>query len=708
MKKSIYIIVLTMLFAFCANGIAQERIWVKPSANYLSVYYVTIERVEFTDTATTLFFHCDFIPHYWINVSSNSFLRLDGKEYPIRSAKGLELDKRLYMPDSGEADFSLSFSPLPDGDKPFDFVESVKGVWVISYIREQNYIPENLTDTYWRDMKKGEWLIGFADGKIVYDSKVWRSVLTDAKKDAYKFTIERDGENSHTVTVDNVKNGMSRIAVDGQKAVECNIIKTNVLDDYPEPDETSQWNKANITRMDTACICGWIKGSELEKPYNNRMISIFFHEIFLFNQKKMLAPLDSLGYFEIKVPMMEATEIVFGYGKFSFSLALEPGKHYFLLCDFKTGHQLMMGEDARVQNEMLAHGWFNTSNIKYFGNTKEKLTEEGYLDYVFSEYNKNKNKLEQGFKKHPNLSVRYKELLRNNLRLQNVGASLWQSGIFTDLYSCKRYQQFMQDSLKARLPRPMTLYPYALDIVSDYVNQLGYRNGDTLSVENSLEKTCSYIPDEDYRSFYAARRFLQNFEHFQKSLSPELKEFVRKNITNPVAREKVLAENNVYIELEKGNHETIQKYLKTIDFGSDVKGGKQMLDEILKPLRGKIVLVTIWGTWYRTWEHDPIEHSQELYKGLADYDIAYVYLSNRSNELAWKNKIQRYNVVGDNVYHYNLPKEQQAEIESALGIDAPPKYFLFDRNGNMVEKDFKTEDVRKLKSMLDKHGGKRR
>ena len=33
------------------------------------------------------------------------------------------------------------------------------------------------------------------------------------------------------------------------------------------------------------------------------------------------------------------------------SSVMEPGKTYFLLCDFKTRQRLFMGDDVRVQNE---------------------------------------------------------------------------------------------------------------------------------------------------------------------------------------------------------------------------------------------------------------------------------------------------------------------------------------------------------------------
>ncbi|MDE5567399.1 MAG: hypothetical protein K2J12_03050 [Muribaculaceae bacterium] len=77
--------------------------------------------------------------------------------------------------------------------------------------------------------------------------------------------------------------------------------------------------------------------------------------------------------------------------------------------------------------------------------------------------------------------------------------------------------------------------------------------------------------------------------------------------------------------------------------------------------------------------------SSELYKRLKDFDMVYVYLANNSPENTWRNLIEEYNVKGENVFHYNLPAEQQAEIERALNINAFPSYRLVDKEGNLLD-----------------------
>lgn len=50
-----------------------------------------------------------------------------------------------------------------------------------------------------------------------------------------------------------------------------------------------------------------------------------------------------------------------------------------------------------------------------------------------------------------------------------------------------------------------------------------------------------------------------------------------------------------------------------------------------------------------------------------------------------QNAIKEYDLVGDNIVHYNLPASQQSAIEHFLGVTAFPTYMLIDREGNVLD-----------------------
>ena len=71
------------------------------SANTMTI---DISKVELSDTATVLY--------------------TDAKKYALKGTQGIEADSLFWMPETGEASFRLSFEPLPQNTRSFDFIES--------------------------------------------------------------------------------------------------------------------------------------------------------------------------------------------------------------------------------------------------------------------------------------------------------------------------------------------------------------------------------------------------------------------------------------------------------------------------------------------------------------------------------------------------------------------------------------------------------
>lgn len=82
-----------------------------------------VASVDLNDTTTVLGINAYYMPGYWIKIASDTRLEADGKAYALISADGIELDKEVYMPESGTMQFSLIFEPLPLSTKKFDFIE---------------------------------------------------------------------------------------------------------------------------------------------------------------------------------------------------------------------------------------------------------------------------------------------------------------------------------------------------------------------------------------------------------------------------------------------------------------------------------------------------------------------------------------------------------------------------------------------------------
>ena len=96
-----------------------------------------IKQVECTPNATVLRFKAYYTPNNWIRIAKEAFLLTpDGKQYKVLKAEGITLGKEFFMPESGEAEFSLTFEPLPKATQVFTFQEgNGENVWSVMGIK---------------------------------------------------------------------------------------------------------------------------------------------------------------------------------------------------------------------------------------------------------------------------------------------------------------------------------------------------------------------------------------------------------------------------------------------------------------------------------------------------------------------------------------------------------------------------------------------
>lgn len=115
-----------LLFAIvvCCILQAKDRVVKQPPFIVRNSSSIEIDKVVVSDTATVLEIKAFYRPHNWIKISRDSYLLADnGEKYPIRTGNGITLDKEFWMPDSGEASFSLIFPLLPPTVQVIDFIE---------------------------------------------------------------------------------------------------------------------------------------------------------------------------------------------------------------------------------------------------------------------------------------------------------------------------------------------------------------------------------------------------------------------------------------------------------------------------------------------------------------------------------------------------------------------------------------------------------
>ena len=110
MKATLFCILLVL------SGILSAQTIDNPPFKARSGSISNITRIERTPESTRVYIHAIFRPHWWIMEDGDSYLEdaATGKRYSQIGAEGIELKKRIFMPDSGSTDFVLLFEPLPE------------------------------------------------------------------------------------------------------------------------------------------------------------------------------------------------------------------------------------------------------------------------------------------------------------------------------------------------------------------------------------------------------------------------------------------------------------------------------------------------------------------------------------------------------------------------------------------------------------------
>lgn len=170
--------ILLLAMVSCCLLQAKDRVVKQPPFIVRNSSTIEIDKVVVSDTATVLDIKAFFRPRNWIQISSESYLLADnGERYPVRSGNGITLDEKFWMPDSGEAFFSLIFPLLPPTVKVIDFIESdcedcfkVWGIRLDGKLPQLN-LPENIKKqnlNYDEPLPKAE----LKDGKSVLTGRL--------------------------------------------------------------------------------------------------------------------------------------------------------------------------------------------------------------------------------------------------------------------------------------------------------------------------------------------------------------------------------------------------------------------------------------------------------------------------------------------------------------------------------------------------------
>ena len=457
-----------LLFFVAVVGQAQTKVWNKIMTGYVNVPIISITKVSIDNDRTEVFFHLE-VPQQAagdsLPLAAKPILRADGKEYAVKGATVISLTEPYKIPANGKVDFSLIFEPIPANTWMIDVAEP--NAWTFANVHDAENLPAGIADTYWRNEATGDWLIGFMPKHVVYGNKVHDIVSQTEKKDSYALTLD-DGVN---VKVGKMKKGRRTIAIGKDKTVMCSPITGTSLPDYPTKDTRKGFVDNGYRAGDSVTIIGWLKDMTQEAwQRKGREFEVGMENILSTEHESAYALMDSLGRFTLKMPLLNSSQAFLDWGRTTKSTVLEPGKTYFFLNDFKTGQVLWMGDDVRVQNELLAHphSWDDAE----IDRSRRDLDPMTYLAQADSVRRAQMDELKQWVTEHPHLSQRYQDYVAGYY--QNIlGESMTQASYHFPNYEMpQEYVDFLGKECWQKAIKPYTLYRDFTPFMRDYLREV--------------------------------------------------------------------------------------------------------------------------------------------------------------------------------------------------------------------------------------------
>jgi len=463
MKK---IIITALLAVVAMTGLAQskgEKVWNEVVVGYSNAPILEVKKVSLYADRTEVALFLNYQVGQWISIAKETYLQAGDQQYQVKDASVIKLGERYTMP-TDTMSFVLTFNPVPLDTKKMDMMEPYG--WQIMNMRSSDYLPEGITDTYWRDEATGDWLIGFAPKHVIYKNKVWDIANQSKKKDVYTLTLA----GGLIIKVDKLKKGKRNITIGNGKPIACSPITATALPDYPTKDLRTGFADNGYLANDSVTIIGWLKDMPEQAWKKGREFEVNIENVFMDDQQKFYATMDSLGRFTLRIPIVNSSQAYLDLGRTSAETVLEPGKTYFFLNDFKTGQQLMMGDDIRMQNELLAYpDKWNYSRIE---ENSDAMQFKAQMDSIC---NAMRAELEEHISLRPNLSQRYIDYVKG-CYIVGQGESMMQARFQLRNELPKEYMDFVTTELWQKVPQPYTLQRPFTTFMRDYLDYMSQKD----------------------------------------------------------------------------------------------------------------------------------------------------------------------------------------------------------------------------------------
>lgn len=361
---------LLLSIAFLLSQIINAQTIENPSFKARTGSIRNITRIERTPEATKLYIHAIFRPHWWIKEEGDSYLVdvATQAKYKFLKAEGIEVNKEVYMPASGEKDYILYFEPLPKETKSIHLLNaspnSESNTYDISLVNtpKKKATPlETIKGNWYKADITNQWEYGIYDSISIVQNRIFINK-----------SIRKKGKSIEICIKDKQQGFEKTLMLTPQKDGNC-LIKVNEENEYLYTRQKS--NQKAITaepdfkdffRQDTAFFQGYIEGYDPRLGFETGLV--YLDNILTREDLPTVVTIHPDGTFEAKLPLNYPIEKYLSINNLYIPFYIEPGQTLTMYLNWEA---VLAFNRARNYNLPI-------ENIEYMGPS-------AYLSYMYKD-----------------------------------------------------------------------------------------------------------------------------------------------------------------------------------------------------------------------------------------------------------------------------------------------------------------------------------
>ena len=317
----------------------------------------------------------------------------------------------------------------------------------------------------WADVNDNNWRYGFFENFVVANQKTYTYKKISKKGNTITLKISNKLDEQLIKLV--IHNDTAITLISGKEKLQLYKVTKGLRP--AKKQDTLSFLDTHFRKIDTATIKGYLRNMPNDKPF-----SVIINDLLTRKQVFYYGDLDTNGFFEVKVPLLNTTFAVLDWGRLGSGDidAITPGENYFYHRDFKTNQKLVMGDNSQFHNEIVNYDLYRESrltNEKFNRRSTSKSLE--FLDIVKTQHKNATEVLNSYLINNPYATSRFRYFV-NEFNRVDIGKELMQRRFHIDSGSNRLPESFMKfvvDTIyQNKPPMPISLIREFSVFMNDY------------------------------------------------------------------------------------------------------------------------------------------------------------------------------------------------------------------------------------------------